>query len=121
MDRKFVLTALLYAVLGMILGMVMAASKNHGQMTTHAHIILVGFVVSLIYALCHKLWLDNVSSFLAKGQFYIHQLGAAGMSVGLFFLYGGLVPAGVIDPVLAISSLLVLVGMVLMAIMFVKP
>ena len=55
MDRKFVLTGLGYAILGLLLGIYMAASKNHGQLVAHAHIILVGFVVSFVYGVCHKL------------------------------------------------------------------
>lgn len=55
MDRKFILTAFGYAILGLALGIHMAASKDHGQFVTHAHIMLVGFVLSFIYGLCHKL------------------------------------------------------------------
>jgi putative solute:sodium symporter small subunit len=120
MDRKFVFCSLAYAIVGLVLGIFMAASKNHRELVTHAHIMLVGFVVSFIYGLCHKLWLNNASSGMAIAQFYIHQLGAAVMSVGLFLLYGNYVALEVIDPVLAISSIAVLVGMVLMAILFAK-
>lgn len=65
MDRKFVITALIYALLGLLLGIHMAATQNHGWLVTHAHIMLIGFVVSFIYGLCHKLWLDNDSGRLA--------------------------------------------------------
>ena len=47
MDRKYVLTGLGYALLGLLLGIHMAATKNHGQLVTHAHIMLLGFVVSI--------------------------------------------------------------------------
>jgi len=72
MDKKFVITAFVYAIVGMSHGIFMAASKNHIQFVTHAHILLAGFVVSFIYALTHKLWLDNSQGALAKVQFYIH-------------------------------------------------
>lgn len=120
MDRKFVITALVYAIIGMCLGIVMAASKNHVQHVTHAHILLVGFVVSFIYGLCHKLWLDNSCPLLAKIQFWVHQLGIAAMAIGLFLLYGQLAPFDAIDPLLALSSIAVLAGMVLMAVLFVR-
>ena len=42
MDRKFVISALCYAMLGMLLGIYMAATQDHGQFVTHAHIMLVG-------------------------------------------------------------------------------
>ena len=89
MDRKFVISAPCYALLGMVLGIHMAASRITASSVTHAHIMLVRFVVSFIYALCHRLWLDNPSGRLVSVQFYLHQLGALVMSAGLYLLYGG--------------------------------
>ncbi len=120
MDKKFILTSLGYAILGLSLGIFMAASKNHGHLVTHAHIMLVGFVVSFIYGLCHKLWLNNTTTRLAKSQYYIHQIGTIGIVVGLFLYYGQFVSLETIDPFLAISSVAVLIGMVLMKILFIK-
>ena len=120
MDRKFIIASLAYAILGMLLGIVMAASKNHGQLVTHAHILLAGSVVSFMYGLCHKLWLGNGTSAMAQVQFYVHQVGVALMSLGLFILYGGYVAAEIVEPVLSISSLLVLLAMVMMMLMFVS-
>lgn len=118
MDKKYILSSLVYAVLGMTLGIYMAATKNHGEYVTHAHILLAGFVVSFIYGLCHKLWLNNNTSRLAQVQFYLHQLGVAFMSAGLFLLYGGFMPLETLDPILGLSSIAVLIGMVLMTILF---
>jgi hypothetical protein len=120
MDRKFVLMALAYAIVGLSLGIYMAATDNHSQLVDHAHIMLVGFVLSFIYALCHRLWLGNSRSGLAVAQFYIHQVGAFFIAVGLFLLYGRIVPRALIDPVLGIASVAVLTGMILMAVLFVK-
>ncbi len=120
MDRKYILTSLGYAIIGLALGIYMAASRDHGHLVTHAHIMLIGFVVSFIYGLCHKLWLDNPVSKLALSQFYIHQLGTIGVVVGLFLYYGKFVTLDTIDPLLAGSSMAVLVGMVLMKILFIK-
>lgn len=120
MARKFVLTALGYAILGMLLGIHMAATHNHVQMVTHAHILLVGFVVSFVYAVCYKVWnLDNGST-LQKVQFYSHQAGAAIMIVGLYLLYGNIMDMGTLDPVLAVGSLLVLAAMIIMKIVYIK-
>ncbi|ENY72742.1 hypothetical protein [Aeromonas diversa] len=118
MDRKFVVCALCYALLGMLLGIHMAASQNHGQFVTHAHIMLVGFVVSFIYGLCHRLWLGNPTGRLAQIQFYLHQGGALLMAVGLFLLYGKLMPAERVEPVLSLASLLVLAAMATMLYLF---
>ena len=120
MDRKYVLTSFGYALIGLALGIFMAASKDHGQLVTHAHIMLVGFVVSFIYGLCHKLWLNNTTSKLAIAQFYTHQIGALLLFIGLFLYYGKFVTIETIDPLLAISSIIVFVGVVLMKVLFLK-
>jgi hypothetical protein len=120
MDRKFVLTALSYAVVGLSLGIYMAASNDHSQLVDHAHIMLVGFVLSFIYALCHRLWLGNPRSGLAVAQFYIHQVGAFFIAIGLFLLYGRLAPRELLDPLLGVASVAVLIGVILMTVLFVK-
>jgi hypothetical protein len=120
MDKKFVLTSLGYAILGLALGIFMAASKNHGHLVTHAHIMLIGFVVSFIYALCHKLWLNNSDSKLASAQYYVHQVGTFFIVIGLFLYYGKFVTLETIDPVLAAASITVFIGMILMKVLFIK-
>ena len=120
MDRKYILTAFGYAILGLALGIFMAASKNHCQHVTHAHIMLIGFLLSFIYGLCHKLWLNNSTSKLAIIQFYVHQVGAVVVLLSLFLLYGQFVDLETIDPVLAGSSIAVFAGVILMKIEFVR-
>ncbi len=119
-DRKYLVWALSYAVAGMSLGIYMAASNDHGQHVTHAHILLVGFVVSLIYGVIHKLWLDERLPAFARIQFIVHHVGAVTMFVGLLLLYGGIVPAEQIEPVLAVASITVLVGVMLMLFLVLK-
>lgn len=120
MDRKFIMTALVYAVVGMMLGIHMAASRDHGQFVTHAHIMLLGFVVSFIYGVCHKLWLNNTTSTLAIAQFYVHQAASLILVVGLFLLYGHFIEDATIGPILGVASATALVGMILMGILFIK-
>lgn len=120
LDRKYLVWALAYVAIGMSLGIYMAASHNHGQRITHAHILLVGFVVSFIYAVIHKLWLDGAASRLAKVQFVVHQLGAAMMVSGLFLLYGGFVPAAQIELLLAPSTFVVFSAALMMIVMVLR-
>ncbi|MEP1742651.1 MAG: TonB-dependent receptor [Kangiellaceae bacterium] len=120
MDRKYIMTSLGYGIVGLVLGIYMAASKNHGHMVTHAHIMLVGFVVSFIYALCFKLWLNNSESKLAKAQYYLHQVGSLGLVIGLYLMYGNYISLETLDPILAISSIAVLISMILMKVLFIK-
>lgn len=120
LDRRYLVFAMIYAVLGMGLGIFMAASHNHGQFVTHAHVLLIGFVASLIYGVIHKLWLGEKPSAIAGIQFIVHQVGAATVAVGLFLLYGGFVPMERIEPVPATGSIIVLLGALLMLYMVLK-
>lgn len=120
-DKKYLVWALSYAVAGMSLGIFMAASHNHAQHVTHAHILLVGFVASLVYGVIHKLWIgDGKTPGLAKAQFVAHQAGAIAMFAGLLLLYGNVLPEAQLDTILAIASITVLSGALLMLLMVFK-
>lgn len=119
-DRAYLLTALLYAVVGMLLGIIMAASQNHSQHVTHAHILLVGFVLSFAYAVLHRLWMRNVAGAVAVGQFALHQLGTIVLVVCLYLLYGNVLPLQTLEPVLASASIALLVGVLLMFVLLAK-
>lgn len=119
LDRSFLLSGMLYGALGMSLGLYMAASHIHVQHVTHAHIMLVGFLLSVIYAIIHKLWLPSGATGLSQWQFVLHHLGTLGMISGLFLMYQGLIPAKTLEPVLALSSIVVLVSLILMGVLVV--
>ena len=113
-DRKFVVWSLSYAATGMCLGIYMAMTKNHGELVAHAHLLLIGFVVSFIYGIIHRLWLDRPNRIIAKGQFILHQAATITLFSGLFLLYGNFGPEAVLGPILGIASLGVLIGVLLM-------
>lgn len=120
LDRKFLLWALSYAVLGLSLGVFMGASGDHSQKVTHAHILLVGLALSFIYSTIHKLWLGGRSDGLARLQFILHHAGALVMFIGLFLLFGKVVPEAQIGPVLGIASSTVWAGMALMLVLVLR-
>jgi hypothetical protein len=120
LDRRFLVWALGYAAVGISLGIYMAASQNHGELVTHAHILLIGFVLSLVYGIIHKLWLDKPNRAVANTQFVLHQAAAVTVSVGLFLLYGGIVAEPALAPFLGTASAGVLVGMLLMLYMVLR-
>ena len=114
MDKKYLIISLLYALIGLLLGTIMAATKNHGHMVTHAHIMLLGFVTSFIYAVCYKLWITNGATKIALLQFFIHQFGAILLLSGLFLMYAQIVTGDKIAPMMAISSIAIILGLILM-------
>lgn len=119
-DRAYLVWSLCFAALGLGLGIFMAASHNHGELTTHAHILLIGFVVSFIYGMIHRLWLTNPNRALATLQFILHQTAAITISVGLFLLYGAFVPEEKLEPILASAAIAVLLAMLLMLYMVIR-
>jgi len=121
MSRRYLVWALCYAAIGMALGIYMAASHNHGELVTHAHVLLVGFVLSLVYGIIHRLWLEAPHRGLAVTQFALHQVAAILMLVGLFLLYGGKASEETLAPLLGVGSVGVLLGMLLMLYMVLRP
>lgn len=120
LDRKFLVWALCYAVAGMSLGIFMAASNDHAQHVTHAHLLLAGFVVSFVYSTIHRLWLGAKAGGLATAQFVLHQAGVIVMIIGLFLLFGGFFPPPQLEPFLIAASFAVLLGALLMLYMVIR-
>ena len=119
-DRAYLIWALCYAAAGMGLGIYMGESQNHGQFVTHAHVMLVGFVTSLIYAVIHRLWLSAPSRVLATIQFVLHQAGSLAMFAGLLLLYGHAASEDQVGPLMGPATLAVILGVLLMLVMVLK-
>ena len=103
-----------FAVIGMALGIYMAVSQNHAEHPTHAHILLLGFVVSVLYGVVYKLWLAGTSARMAALQTVLHELGATVLAVALFLLFGGQATEATLGPILGFGSICALLGAVLM-------
>lgn len=116
-DRAYLIWALCYAAAGMGLGIYMGISGNHGEFVTHAHIMLVGFVTSLVYAVIHRLWLPAPARVLATIQFVLHQAGTLTMCAGLLLMYGRLASEERMGPILGPAAIAVILGMLLMLVM----
>ena len=112
--RWHLLFGLTFAGLGMVLGIYMAISQNHSEMPAHAHIMLLGFVVSTIYALVYQLWLKATGVRLALVQTALHEIGATVLSIGLVLMFGGFATEDSVGPLLGIGAFLALGGVLLM-------
>ncbi|MFW5815745.1 MAG: TonB-dependent receptor [Wenzhouxiangella sp.] len=116
-DHLHLLAALVYALLGLGLGIYMAASQDHSQAVAHAHLLLVGFLLSFAYAVIGRLWLGKRPALLVAAQWLGHHLGVVGLVAGLLLLYSGGVALSALEPLLAASSLSVFGALVLMSLM----
>jgi hypothetical protein len=104
LDRRYLVWALCFAAAGLGLGIFMAASNNHSELVAHAHILMIGFVVSFVYGIIHRLWLAQPNRAIANLQFVLHQASAVTISVGLFLIYGNFVEVSKLDPIMAVAA-----------------
>ncbi|MEO6610383.1 MAG: hypothetical protein ABIN69_18140 [Aestuariivirga sp.] len=110
--RLFFTLAIIYAILGMILGLAMAISKDHGEVVTHAHIMLAGWVSSALIAYFYHLFPMTGSKPIAIFHFWFQAASSVLMLGSLFLLYGGN-PA--VEPGAAVGSIGFALGMLLFA------
>jgi putative solute:sodium symporter small subunit len=120
LDTRFLIGALSFAAVGLALGIYMGASHNHTELVTHAHILLIGFVISFVYGIIHRLWLDKPSRGVANVQFVLHQAAAVTMYLALFLLYANVLPESTVGPILGIASAAILLAMLLMLYMVIR-
>jgi hypothetical protein len=114
LGKRFLVWALSYAIVGLALGIYMAASGNHGEIPAHAHILLIGFVINFIYSIIHRLYLLRPNPAMAGLHFWLHQVASITIAIGLFLVFGGFVPEPTAGPILGIAAFGVLIGVVLM-------
>lgn len=100
--KAFFASALLYGVLGMLLGLEMAMRKNHGQMPTHAHIMVIGWVSFAIFGLFYSSYGSAVPKLVAHVHLWLAQISFAALVIGLWLIYSGRTG---FDPVAAVSSM----------------
>ena len=110
--RNFFTMAVIYSLVGMTLGLSMAMSQDHSQLPTHAHIMVLGWVMSAVFAFFYHLVPTAQASRLATIHFWLAAISSLGMFIGLFVLYGGN-PA--IEPMLGVSAMAYFVATVLFA------
>ncbi len=100
--RNFFILALIYAVVGMALGLHMSISQDHGQMSTHAHRMVAGWLMSVVFEFFHHLFPAVARGRLATIHFWLTAVSGAVLLVSLFFLLAG---NSSIEPLLAAASL----------------
>ena len=110
---RFFRAAVVYALIAMSLGIHMAASGDHSQMPTHAHINLVGWVSIFLYGLflkVHPASNGRLSATLWVGA----NAGIILMGIGVYIIYGGNPESG--DPIATVGSIVTILTMALFAV-----
>lgn len=110
--RNFFTLAIIYALCGMALGIHMAISEDHGQMPTHAHTMVAGWLMSAVFAFFYHLFPAVGEKVLPKVHFWLTAISGIGLMIGLYIMLAG--NPG-IEPLLGISSIGFYAGMLLFA------
>lgn len=117
LSEKFIKSAAVYIIFGMILGIYMAATQDHSQMPTHAHLNLLGWVTMGLMGLIYKCWPAVAAAKLANLTYWLAHISVIGMTIGVGLLYAGMMEY---EPIAIISSLIALFNMILFAFLFFK-
>ncbi len=114
-SRGFLVTGSLYLLVGIGFGMHMGASGDHSMAPVHAHINLLGFTLMTVFGLAYWLIPALTDGWMGKAHFWLHQIGALALLVGLALLISGRVAEASIGPVLMVSEILVALGALIWA------
>lgn len=117
-ERIHLVMGLIWLLAGMGLGEHMGRTGDHGQMPTHAHIMLAGGVLSMLWALIYR-GFGLKQGLLAWIQTAAHHAGAGIMIVSLYLLYGG-GDGAQLGPILGVSAILLILSVLLMLVQAVR-
>jgi len=112
MGLRFLKIAVVYLVLGAILGLAMGIRQNFALAPVHAHILLLGWASLALAGIVYHLYPSASETRLARWHFWLHNLGLPVFMVGLGFVLSGV---EAVLPVVVIAAIAVLLGLVLFA------
>lgn len=116
--QNFFKSAILFLIIGMGAGIFMAASHDHSIAGAHAHLNLLGFVVSAVYGTYYGLNAAKAEGLLPRIVWALHTLGIAVMFPALAMLLMG---NEAMEPVVALSSIAVFIAALLFAYTVFRP
>lgn len=111
-SRMYFITAICFLVAGILIGLKMSIAHDYAATGAHAHANLLGWVTMSIFGTFHALNPRGAATRLAKVQYYVYTGGVLVMAPALYLLLTGN-PS--FEPVVAISSLVVFVGVLMFA------
>lgn len=113
-DLRFLRVAVLYALLGMAIGLAMGISGDHRFYPAHAHMNLIGWVSLALYGLAYRAYPQFAQSRLALLHFWLANIGAFLLPIGVAGINAGheafepVAGAGAIGTILGASIFAVL-------------
>ena len=112
MAARFIQIAVIYLVLGALLGLGMGIGQNFTLVPVHAHLLLAGWLTLAMAGVVYHLYPAAAATKLAKTHFWLHNIALPVFMVGLAMMLTG--NAGMM-PVVAAGGTALLVALVLFA------
>lgn len=109
---NFMKAAVLYALIGFILGVVMGATHDFTFRSVHTHLNLIGWASMAVYAMFYQLVPEASRSGLARLHFWAANVGVIIMSASVALLA---MRVGAADPGAAIGSIVTLLSFIIFA------
>ena len=106
---KLIRVALLYMLVGLVMGLVMAISHDWKLLPVHSHILLLGWATMAIAGIVYIVVPSCANRKLAAIHFWGHNVGLPLMMVSLGLVEYGY---GAAEPVIGIGSTIVLASLV---------
>jgi hypothetical protein len=108
----FFRTAIVFLIIGVGVGLMMAISRNHNVIGAHAHINLLGWVTSAIFGGYYALNPAKAEGRLPMTHYAIYTIGVVIMSGSLYMLLSG---NAAFEAPVAVSSLITFLGVLIFA------
>jgi hypothetical protein len=116
----FVLTGLLFLLVGMVLGLKMAMTQNFALHALHAHVNLLGFVLMTLFGICYRVWPKMQEGMLATVHYGLHTVTVAVSLTLLYFVLSHSELGPKIGPVMDVLVMGIIAGTILFAYLFFK-
>lgn len=113
MGNRFLRLAVIYILLGVCLGIFMAASHDHTLRPVHAHLNLLGWASMALFGLWYRSAPAAADTPLAKVHFWLHNIALPIQMATLAMYVGG---NTAVKPVLGGASAVIAVGLLCFAI-----
>ena len=105
-------TAILFLIIGILMGLNMAISQDHTVIGAHAHCNLLGWVTMAIFGGYHALNPQKAEMRVAMIQYYVYTAGIVLMVPSLYLMLQG---NAAMEPIVALASVITFVGVLLFA------
>jgi cbb3-type cytochrome oxidase subunit 1 len=111
MGARFIKVAVIYFLLGTVLGLVMGSTQQMQYTSAHAHINLLGWASLAIIGVIYKVFPEAGEAKLARIQFWLHNVGLPLLVIAMVLFaneqHGAGVPFAILGGVLVVASVIV--------------